>query len=100
MKEFDLTMSDLGRYVRHLSHRYLENLKQTKKMMATCYITDVIKVTNWLQNIINIIPNNQCFGTDMVYYIYLFLKFNVNIYKTKVLLPQACVTLADLGYPL
>ena len=42
------------------------------------------------------------FGTDMVYYIYLLLKFTVPKYliftKTKVFLLQAYVTITDIGY--
>ena len=39
--------------------------------------------------------SSQCFGTDMVYYIYLQFLNNVIIIKTKVLLLQTCVTSVD-----
>ena len=46
-------------------------------------------------------PRTQCFGTDIVYYIYLLLKFtvpkNVIIFKSKVLLLHAWLTLVDFG---
>jgi hypothetical protein len=46
-------------------------------------------------------PRTQCFGTDIVYYIYLLLKFtvpkNVIIFKSKVLLLHEWVTLVDFG---
>ena len=50
-----------------------------------------------------ICPVVSGFGTDMVYHIFFYrnLQFtnHVIIIKTKVLLPQAWVTLVDFGYP-